>query len=131
ISEMLKGFLLSKFNDKNKRKKADEFWKLEIQNLKKIDKNEDQRFFQSWLRAQYADTIRQGAAGSKNEDFEKIGTRFHSWVRDNTDIVGLDPNGALSYEEFVNTKFKFFLKAYTTILHAQKNLTEGLEHVFY
>ncbi|WLF71167.1 MULTISPECIES: DUF262 domain-containing protein [Acinetobacter] len=119
-SEMLKGFLLSKFNDKNKRKKADEFWKLEIQNLKKIDKNEDQRFFQSWLRAQYADTIRQGAAGSKNEDFEKIGTRFHSWVRDNTDKVGLDPNGALSYEEFVNTKFKFFLKAYTTILHAQK-----------
>ena len=130
-SEMLKGFLLSKFNDKNKRKKADEFWKLEIQNLKKLDKNEDQRFFQSWLRAQYADTIRQGAAGSKNEDFEKIGTRFHSWVRDNTDKVGLDPNDALSYEEFVNTKFKFFLKAYTTILHAQKNLTEGLEHVFY
>lgn len=130
-SEMLKGFLLSKFNNKNKRKKADEFWKLEIQNLKKIDKNEDQRFFQSWLRAQYADTIRQGAAGSKNEDFEKIGTRFHSWVRDNTDKVGLDPNDALSYEEFVNTKFKFFLKAYTTILHAQKNLTEGLEHVFY
>lgn len=82
-SEMLKGFLLSKFSDKNKRKKADEYWKSEIQNLKSFDKNEDQKFFQSWFRAQYADTIRQGSAGSKNEDFEKIGTRFHSWLRDN------------------------------------------------
>lgn len=83
-SEMLKGFLLSKFSDKNKRKKADDSWKTDIQNLKSFDKNEDQKFFQSWFRAQYADTIRQGSAGSKNEDFEKIGTRFHSWVRDNS-----------------------------------------------
>ncbi|KAB1858225.1 MULTISPECIES: DUF262 domain-containing protein [Acinetobacter] len=130
-SEMLKGFLLSKFSDKNKRKKADETWKSEIQNLKNFEKNEDQKFFQSWFRAQYADTIRQGSAGSKNEDFEKIGTRFHSWVRDNPEKVGLDYSDSTTFESFVNTKFKFFLKAYRSILDAQKTLTEGLEHVFY
>jgi uncharacterized protein with ParB-like and HNH nuclease domain len=130
-SEMLKGFLLSKFSDKNKRKKADEYWKAEIQNLKSFDKNEDQKFFQSWFRAQYADTIRQGSAGSKNEDFEKIGTRFHSWLRDNPEKVNLNNSDTESYESFVNIRFKFFLKAYLIILNAQKNLTEGLEHVFY
>ncbi|EEW1430003.1 DUF262 domain-containing protein, partial [Escherichia coli] len=82
-SEMLKGFLLSRFHQGDKRQKANELWKKAMMDLKNYDKDEDQRFFQSWLRAQYADTIRPGKAGSKNEDFEKIGTRFHSWVRDN------------------------------------------------
>lgn len=130
-SEMLKGFLLSKFSDKNKRKKADEYWKSEIQNLKSFDKNEDQKFFQSWFRAQYADSIRQGSAGSKNEDFEKIGTRFHSWLRDNPEKVDLDNSSIASYESFVDVRFKFFLNAYLIILNAQRNLTNGLEHVFY
>lgn len=130
-SEMLKGFLLSKFSDKNKRKKADEYWKSEIQNLKSFDKNEDQKFFQSWFRAQYADSIRQGSAGSKNEDFEKIGTRFHSWLRDNPEKVDLDNSSIASYESFVDVRFKFFLNSYLIILNAQRNLTNGLEHVFY
>lgn len=130
-SEMLKGFLLSKFPDKEKRKKADEFWKSEIQKLKSFDKSEDHKFFQSWFRAQYAETIRQGSAGSKNEDFEKIGTRFHSWVRDNPEKVELDNSKPESYEAFVNIRFKFFLKAYLMILNAQKALTDDLEHVFY
>ncbi|MCS4298363.1 MULTISPECIES: DUF262 domain-containing protein [Acinetobacter] len=130
-SEMLKGFLLSKFSDKNKRKKADEYWKSEVQRLKSFDKNEDQKFFQSWFRAQYADSIRQGSAGSKNEDFEKIGTRFHSWLRDNPEKVDLDNSNNASYESFVDVRFKFFLNAYLIILNAQRNLTNGLEHVFY
>ena len=45
--------------------------------------------------------------------------------------VGLDYGDSTTFESFVNTKFKFFLKAYRIILDAQKTLTEGLEHVFY
>lgn len=78
-TEMLKGFILSKFKDIPKRHKANEFWKKSMQELHEFDKDEDLRFFQAWLRSQYADSIRPGKAGSKNEDFEKIGTRFHSW----------------------------------------------------
>ena len=130
-SEMLKGFILSRFNDPSKRKQANETWKVSMTSLKVFDYDEDLRFFQSWLRAKYAETIRPGKAGSKNEDFEKIGTRFHSWVRDNLSKVELDSENPGSFEQFFNTEFKFYLSAYTQILNAEKSLTAGLEHVFY
>lgn len=130
-SEMLKGFILSRFDNVDKRQKANDLWKKAMMDLKAYDKDEDQRFFQSWLRAQFADTIRPGKAGSKNEDFEKIGTRFHSWVRDNLIKVGLDSADGTTFEKFIHTEFNFYLKAYTKILEAEKDLTQELEHVFY
>lgn len=130
-SEMLKGFLLSRFHQGDKRQKANELWKKAMMDLKNYDKDEDQRFFQSWLRAQYADTIRPGKAGSKNEDFEKIGTRFHSWVRDNLQVVGLDPDDGETFERFIQKNFLFYLNAYTQILNAERALTHQLEYVFY
>lgn len=130
-SEMLKGFVLSRFDHADKRQKANDLWKKAMMELKAFEKDEDQRFFQSWLRAQYADTIRPGKAGSKNEDFEKIGTRFHSWVRDNLEKVGLDPDDGSTFEQFINNEFRFFLRNYIKILKAQGSLAEGLEHVYY
>ncbi|ASP39596.1 hypothetical protein CHH28_13350 [Bacterioplanes sanyensis] len=130
-TEMLKGYVLSRFSDYQRRQKANEHWKLAIQQLHGHDKEEDQRFFQTWLRSQYADTIRQGSAGSQNEDFEKIGTRFHSWVRDNLDKMGLSADSSDDFERFIGQDFKFFLSAYLKILSAEKTLTGGLEHVFY
>jgi len=130
-SEMLKGFVLSRFNHADKRQKANDLWKKAMIELKSFEKDEDQRFFQSWLRAQYADTIRPGKAGSKNEDFEKIGTRFHSWVRDNLSKVGLVSDDGATFEHFINNQFQFYLKAYSQILKAEKSLNPKLEHVFY
>lgn len=130
-SEMLKGFVLSRFNHADKRQKANDLWKKAMIELKSFEKDEDQRFFQSWLRAQYADTIRPGKAGSKNEDFEKIGTRFHSWVRDNLSKVGLVSDDGATFEHFINNQFQFYLKAYSQILEAEKSLNPKLEHVFY
>ena len=130
-SEMLKGFVLSRFDNPEKRKKANDFWKQAMLKLKTYEKDEDQRFFQSWLRARYADSIRPGKAGSKNEDFEKIGTRFHSWVRDNLEKVGLEADKGDSFEQFVREEFGFYLRAYIRILDAEKDLMPGLEHVFY
>jgi uncharacterized protein with ParB-like and HNH nuclease domain len=78
-TEMLKGYILSRFKEPKDREKTNRYWRESIQNLHRHGKEEDQKFFQAWLRSQYADTIRQGRAGSSNEDFEKIGTRFHSW----------------------------------------------------
>lgn len=130
-SEMLKGFVLSRFDNTEKRKKASDIWKQAMLKLKAYDKDEDQRFFQSWLRARYADSIRPGKAGSKNEDFEKIGTRFHSWVRDNLEKVGLEVEKGDSFERFVREEFSFYLRAYVRILDAEKDLIPGLENVFY
>lgn len=130
-SEMLKGFVLSRFDNPTQRNKANELWKDAMLRLKAYEKDEDQRFFQSWLRARYADSIRPGKAGSKNEDFEKIGTQFHSWVRDNLAKIGLDAEQGETFSKFVQQDFSFYLKAYIRILDAEKTLTSGLEHVFY
>jgi len=130
-SEMLKGFVLSRFDKLDKRAAASDLWKQSMLHLKAYDKDEDQRFFQAWLRARYADSIRPGKAGSKNEDFEKIGTRFHSWVRDNLNKVGLNVDLGESFENFVQQDFRFYLRAYTRILDAERELKPGLECVFY
>ncbi|OZV18708.1 hypothetical protein RO04_02625 [Aggregatibacter actinomycetemcomitans] len=130
-SEMLKGFILSRFKNPNKRKIANEQWKKAMIDLKSFEKDEEQRFFQSWLRAKYADSIRSGKAGSQNEDFEKIGTRFHSWVRDNLSKIKLDEDDDRTFENFIQQDFKFYLKYYIEILNAEKTLIKGLEHVYY
>ena len=135
-TEMLKGYILSRFSDPKDREKANQFWKDTIQTLHSHSKEEDQQFFQAWLRSQYADTIRQGKAGSSNEDFEKLGTRFHSWFRDNLPKMGLtsDASGEFRDREFrtlVHEELKYYLRAYLDILDAQKEEKPGWEHVFY
>ncbi len=129
-TEMLKGFVLSKF-DSLGRNKYDKFWKESVQDLRTFDKEEDQKFFQAWFRSQYADTIRQSHAGSSNEDFENIGTRFHSWFRDNQQKIGLLKGSEEEFRKLVETEMAFYLRCYKKIKGAQEKLTPGLEHVFF
>ena len=130
-TEMLKGYLLSRFKDNALRKSTNDFWKKAIICLQGIDKEEDQKFIQAFLRAKYAVTIRQGKAGSKNEDFEKIGTRFHNWFRDNLKLVGLCKDSQEDFDRFINKDFKYYFDAYLRIAQARATLTKGLESVHY
>jgi len=130
-TEMLKGYILSRFKEAKDREQANRFWKESIQSLHRHSKDEDQKFFQAWLRSQYADTIRQGKAGSSNEDFEKIGTRFHSWFRDNLSKMGLKADSPGEFRTLVHDEMKFYLRAYLDILAAQKEEKLGWENVFY
>ena len=130
-TEMLKGYILSRFKEAKDREQANRFWKDSVQSLHRHCKEEDQKFFQAWLRSQYADTIRQGKAGSSNEDFEKIGTRFHSWFRDNLSKMGLKADSPSEFRVLVHDEMKFYLRAYLDILAAQKEEKLGWENVFY
>jgi uncharacterized protein with ParB-like and HNH nuclease domain len=132
-TEMLKGYILSRFGSSNDREKANGFWKKSIKSLHdhSNNKEEDQQFIQAWLRSQYAQTIRQSKAGSANEDFENIGTRFHNWFRDNLPKIGLTPDESMGFKTLLHEEMSFYLRAYQDILEAQKEETEGLEHVFY
>ena len=130
-TEMLKGYILSRFKESKHRESANQFWTQSIQSLHRHTKEEDQKFFQAWFRSQYADTIRQGKAGSSNEDFEKIGTRFHSWFRDNLSKMGLKADSPLEFGTLVHVEMKHYLRAYLDILAAQQEEKEGWEHVFY
>ncbi|WP_447074280.1 DUF262 domain-containing protein [Vibrio alginolyticus] len=130
-TEMLKGFLLSKYRDDNKRKQSNDFWKQTIIDLKVFDKEEDQRFIQAWLRAKYAESIRQSKAGSLNEDFEKIGTRFHNWVRDNLSRMNLAKAGENEFDAFINTEFRYYVNAYKRLRNAEETFTPELESIHY
>tara|TARA_R110001599_G_scaffold310115_1_gene517212 strand:- start:4046 stop:5878 length:1833 start_codon:yes stop_codon:yes gene_type:complete len=130
-TEMLKGYLLSRFKDDELRKITNNFWKQSIAALQLINKEEDQRFIQAWLRAKYAMTIRPGKAGSQNEDFEKIGTRFHNWFRDNLELMGLNKDSQAGFNTFVNENFKYYLDAYLRIAKAESQLVTGLESLHY
>jgi hypothetical protein len=129
-SEMLKGYLLSKVkSDAAKRTAINDTWKGEIKKLHDISADEDLRFFQSWLRGKYAVSIRPGKVGSANEDFEKVGTRFHTWVKDNQTKLGL--HTSQDFFEFVNRRFTFYARVYRKIYDAKNNLTKGFENVYY
>jgi len=104
-------------------------WRKRIGELHEIYKTEDLEFFKAWLRAKYADTIRPGRKGAANEDFEKVGTSFHSWVKDKLTLIGL--NKSADFTNFINKDFDFYSKLYMKIEHAENEIISGLEHIYY
>ena len=130
-TEMLKGYVLSRFKGDKERHSANDLWKGSMQELHQFDKDEDQRFFQAWLRGQYAETIRASKAGSTNEDFEKIGTRFHSWFRENLNLMNLSAESSSQFVDFIKCDFKFFHSVYLKIREAEQTFNSELEHLYY
>ncbi len=128
-TEMLKGYLLSNLKDDDKKEDLNEKWRENITELHKIDKEEDLSFFKNWLRGKYATTLRSGSKGAANEDFEKIGTRFHNWVRDNKDKIGLQESQ--DFIDFIEDNMQFYIDIYMKIKEAENNLTKELEHLYY
>jgi uncharacterized protein with ParB-like and HNH nuclease domain len=128
-SEMLKGYLLSNIDTEGRKIEANDLWKEKIVKIKEIKKEEDLEFFKSWFRGKYAKSIRSGKKDSENKDFEKIGTRFHNWVRENKEELGLVDKS--SFYNFIKNEFDFYSKSYLKINHASNNLQKGLEHIFY
>src|SRR5262249_28806913 len=102
-ADMLKGYLLANITDGEKRTRANGMWKQRIQALAEIGKDEDADGIKSWLRSQYAETIRERKAGAIPQDFELIATEFHRWVRNNEARLGL-ANGS-DFDRFIQRDF--------------------------
>lgn len=130
-SEMLKGFVLSKIADATARNNINKMWKRNSEKLNSLGKDIETQFLQSWLRAKFAETIRDTKVGALNQDFENIGTRFHNWFKENIDkgLLKKAINGGI--ESFMVKNYSFFMKSFFTIKDAEKKLTNGLEHVYY
>lgn len=118
-AEILKGYLLSKIVEEHdeqyeeKAEDANNFWIQRIDELQMKARINESDFFRAWLRAKYAITQRSSKSGSENEDFEKIGTNFHSWVKDNTSRMKLkNPD---DYYFFIRSDFDFFSSLYMDI----------------
>ena len=127
-TEMLKGYILSEIKNDTTREKLNSVWKEHVQELKKDDPTGDETFIKAWLRAQYAETIRETRAGAEKEDFDIIGGPFHKWVRDERTKLGL--SCSLDYENFIR-EFAVFADIYEYIRKAENELIPGLEYVYY
>lgn len=129
-TEMLKGYVLSKITDKSQRTEINALWKDEIQKLHEYDETTDQSFFQAWFRGKYAVSIRPGKAGSENQDFELIGSRFHNWFKDNHKAL-FNLNTSDQFYAFFKTQFPFFVKWYTRSIDAQDTYDANMQHLNY
>lgn len=135
--DMLKAFLLAPVQTPSHRIKANEVWRHQVLALASSDNaGEDSRdqgqesaCIKAWLRAQYADSIRDRKADAKDKDWELIGTPFHRWVRDNKARLGLGAEAANL--AFMTKNFPFFAQAYLLIQEASDNYTPDLKHIFY
>ena len=127
-TEMLKGYLLSEIKDDSKREKLNDIWKDKVLILKKDDDKGDETFIKAWLRAQYAETIRETKAGAVNQDFDIIGGSFHKWVRDERDKLGLSSTD--DFELFI-MKFSKFADVYKIIREAENTFAEETKYIYY
>ena len=131
-SEMLKGYLLANITDDSRKSASNAAWKTQIDSLREFQEFNKEivpDFFKSWLRSQFADTIRERRKGASAGDFDRIGTEFHRWVRDHRDRVGLDRPS--DFSKFIDRDLDFYARQYTRIVKAADDWDENLEHVFY
>ena len=127
-TEMLKGYLLSEIKSDSIREKMNGLWKEKVLTLKKDDDKGDETFIKAWLRAHYAETIRETKAGAVNKDFDIIGGSFHKWVRDEREKLGL--NTSEDFELFIK-KFAKFADVYEYIRNAEATYSDETKYVYY
>lgn len=128
-ADMLKGYLLANITDAERRTRASRAWKERIQALAELGKDEDADCIKSWLRSQYAESIREHKRGAAPQDFDLIGTEFHRWVRDHEERLGL--SGSEGFARFIERDFAFYGRWYECLRRAAESLTSGLECVYF
>ncbi|MBI4454779.1 MAG: DUF262 domain-containing protein [Acidobacteria bacterium] len=128
-TDMLKGFLLANITDEQKRLDANAVWKERVGTLIDLGKDEDADAVKTWLRSQYAQTIRERKKGALPGDFDRLGTEFHRWVREHQKDLGLKKSA--EFVTFIARDFAFYATQYLRLRQASQQLTTGLETIFY
>ncbi len=126
--DMLKGYLIANITDENERERINSIWKQTTNRLLELDKEEPANAVKAWLRGQYADSIRERKKGAKAGDFDRLGTEFHRWVRENEKRIGLSK--APDFVRFVERDFQFYSDQYERLQRASLKSVEGLETVY-
>lgn len=129
-TDMLKGYLLSNITDEKKRIEANELIRKLIQQLSENGQNEASDFFKAWLRSQYANSIRERKRNASPGDFDRQGSEFHRWVRDN-DKRRLALEFSDQYYQFIKNDLSFYGKQYYRLRKASTKLIAPFEDLFY
>lgn len=128
-TDMLRGYLLAGIDDASRRQVAADLWRARVRDLNDAGKDVEPDFFKTWLRSQYATRTRARTKGATAEDFERIGTQFHRWLREAKTQIGLHRSDDVF--AFVNRDFDFYSRWYLTIVDAAATLRPGLERIHY
>jgi hypothetical protein len=128
-TDMLKGYLLANITDPSKRTSANSRWRERIQQLNESGKDVEPDFFKAWLRSRYSTKIRERKRGAKAEDFDRIGTEFHRWLREASSAIGLTQSD--EYFKFIDRDFQFYSRTYLRLVQASTSPVPGLEHILY
>lgn len=136
-AEMLKAFIIQQVDEKE-RDTVNKKWQDNINRVKSASelqssgtiKAEDVDFISTWLRAKYASTIRENKKGAEDRDFEKLGEKFHTWVRQNV-RTSMHLTTPMQYKNLVMTEMTLMTNLYLRIKQYSQNFTKGYEEVFY
>ena len=133
-ADMLKGYLLSNIENGSRRDGANNTWRETIRSLQGIGKDEDSSdAIKAWFRSQYAQKTRVRKRDAQPEDYELIGTEFHRWVKNRSELLGLSNSDA--YHRFITQEFTYYSRLYEKIRKAAKNMdfaqSENLECIHY
>ncbi|MGW4632715.1 DUF262 domain-containing protein [Nocardia sp. NPDC004415] len=115
-ADMLKGYLLANVADGAPRTKANELWRERLRILDERGEVASSDFLKTWLRSQYSTKIRERKKGARPEDWDRIGTEFHRWLRGAHTQVGLTSQAA--FYEFIVRDLDFYSRQYGRILEA-------------
>src|SRR5665213_2895195 len=121
--DMLKSFLITNVTDESERERVNGIWKLTTNRLLELGREEPADAVKAWLRSQYANSIRERKKGAKAEDFDRLGTEFHRWVRENEKAINLDKSA--DYVRFVERDFKFYTDQYEKLQLASLKPIKG------
>ena len=136
-AEMLKAFIIQQVDEAD-RDSVNKVWQQNIARMKNAFdsessgtvKAEDVDFISAWLRAKYANSIRETKKGAEDRDFELLGEKFHTWVRMNarTEMQLTQPK---QYKELVTIEMTLMTNLYLRMKAYSEKLTKGFEAVFY
>ena len=127
-TEMLKGYLLAN-TEEDRRDESNRFWRLRLEELTAFGKDVETDFFKNWLRSQYATKIRERRKGAIPEDFDRIGTEYHRWVRESAAGIGLTSSNG--FRRFIHDDFDFYSRQYRRLMQAALDGDDDLDHVMY
>lgn len=130
-ADMLKGYLLANISDGPLRAAANDQWRHRMLELGDLDRDGDSDFLKTWLRSQYALKIRERKKAAKPEDWDRIGTEFHRWLRGEAKRVGLTKSAG--FYDFISTDLDFYSRQYIRVVNAAtwKQTSPGLEFIGY
>jgi hypothetical protein len=115
-ADMLKGYLLANIEDGAPRNVANAHWRTRLRELDDLAEDASSDFLKTWLRSQYSTRIRERRKDARPQDWDRIGTEFHRWLRGDAERIGLTSRRA--FYDFVVVDLDFYSRQYERITRA-------------